>query len=458
MTTINMWAGGVTHESMVVKAKVSSGNTATLSYSNVTTPDDVQFVEVAVVDQIATFELTGLKPRNTYNYTVGELSGRIRTLPTPGQPADFTIATGSCAGQYLKGVNGEVAVTNGEVFRHIQQADPDMFIHMGDLHYKNINTPDVSLFDKGFDDVLAQPNQAGLYQNIPLAYVWDDHDYGANDSTKESPSRPAAVVAYRKRAPHYPLADPEGIWQTWVIGRVRFIMTDQRSSADLAYQMPGYVVPRHPEKTMMGAAQKQWFKDILNTSEEEMLVWVNTVPWHPDESQITSWSAYRHEREEIAAFLKDTGWARRMIMVSGDWHGMGLDSGKSNQHGGFPVYHFAPIDSNPSATPDPFPLDLGTSIKENQWGYLTFQDDGNTIRVTVEGKVVATTVLSTAFMVGDDQGTAQPNPVYETEVVVKTHHLDEVMSGTVTTWAGEPTPVKNVHVGRFPLTGDYMNR
>ena len=53
---------------------------------------------------------------------------------------------------------------------------------MGDFHYADVNSTEVSDYRRNYDSVLTQPNQAALYRNVPVAYVWDDHDYCGNDS------------------------------------------------------------------------------------------------------------------------------------------------------------------------------------------------------------------------------------------------------------------------------------
>lgn len=316
---------------------------------------------------------------------------------------------------------------------------------MGDLHYRDVNTNEVSRFRTAYDDVLAQPAQASLYRNVPLAYMWDDHDYGANDAVGDSPSRPAAIQSYRERVPHYPLAESEGVYQTWVIGRVRFIMTDVRTHSDRPYN-PDFSVTQYPEKTALGAAQWQWFQDTLLGSTEELICWVNTMPWHGGSDQITNWAAFAHERDRIAAFLKDNGFANRMFIVSGDWHGMGFDNGTNNKWGGFPIYHCSPLDSNPSATAYPFPFTDGTSRARGQYGLFTVQDDGDLITVLAEGYLNELPIMSHAFTVGG--GFIEPGVRVDEVVPVVAVRSG---SGTSTEWRtiynGDVVNVLAVRVG-----------
>ena len=91
----------------------------------------------------------------------------------------------------------------------------------------------------------------------------DDHDFGPNDSHRESPGREAALATYREVVPHYPLVvgadDPEApVAQAFTVGRVRFIISDLRSARNRKQDPDG------PEKTMMGEGQLAWFKKGSN--------------------------------------------------------------------------------------------------------------------------------------------------------------------------------------------------
>mgnify|MGYP003319548901 CR=1 FL=1 len=72
--------------------------------------------------------------------------------------------------------------------------------------------------------------------------MWDDHDYGPNNSAGTAPNQygyvacqPEARTAYKNYVPHYPLAfEEEGkvISQSFNVGRVTYLLTDLRSEKD----------------------------------------------------------------------------------------------------------------------------------------------------------------------------------------------------------------------------------
>jgi len=83
---------------------------------------------------------------------------------------------------------------------------PLFFLHMGDLHYDNIVVNDARVFRKAYDNIFESPaGKALLGMDLPMAYMWDDHDFGPDNSDKTAPGREASLQAYREYVPHYPL-------------------------------------------------------------------------------------------------------------------------------------------------------------------------------------------------------------------------------------------------------------
>lgn len=416
------WLGAVSDRQITVKAKIKEGispQSIQIKYSIKTedfqTKKSLNALPGVVADsltgQIATFNLQNLRPDQRYYYVIVAggrrypvKQGQYLTFKTVkvGEPYDFAIACSSCAGGTIPGILLNKGVSNSEVFGIIrQQSNPplDLFVHMGDLHYRKDvlgaekNKAD---FRENYHQVLSQPRQRNLYQNIPLAYVWDDHDYGPNNSDRTFKLKSLAAQIYREQVPHYPLAAKGAIYQSFAIGRVRFIMTDSRF-----HKYPLNKESDFRGETLLGAEQKQWLfaqlkdakaKQIDN--QEGLVIWVNSLPWIAGgEGYQTkdAWDCYPEERREIANFLKDNG-IDKLLMISGDAHMLALDDGTegtansyADQGGGsFPVLQVASFDSRSSKKGGPY------SHKpipgSGQWGILSFRDDGEKIGVKVDLK------------------------------------------------------------------------
>ena len=343
-------------------------------------------------DQMVRFDLTGLDADTAYSYQVkldGTLigpAGKFRTLPAgapSGTPCSFTCAF---AGD---------AETRSEraVFRAIVDSDPLFFIHLGDLHYENISTNSPALFHAAYDTVLRSRAQAPLYREVPTVYVWDDHDYGANNSDGTSASKPAAAAAYRSRVPHYPLEESTSIYHSFDVGRVRFIVTDQRSAAT-----PNAATD-DSSKSMLGTAQKTWFKDLLSNSSGKLIVWICPRWFRQGVIAATdSWTGFTTERAEIVDHIH-TNCSGRVIVISADLHTLAIDDGTNFDFATsgsepLPVFQAAALDQSPVSGGDTYTE--GEFLNFGQWGKMAIADSGGaTIDVTWTGHDSTGAVLAT---------------------------------------------------------------
>lgn len=48
---------------------------------------------------------------------------------------------------------------------------------------------------------LTTPHARSMWQAMAVDYVWDDHDFGPNDSDGNSPARLAAISSYAQAVP-----------------------------------------------------------------------------------------------------------------------------------------------------------------------------------------------------------------------------------------------------------------
>jgi phosphodiesterase/alkaline phosphatase D-like protein len=297
--------------------------------------------------------------------------------------------------------------SSSAVFDYMRYERPDLFVHMGDFHYRNISRNDPDLYAAAYDRVLTSRTQSSLYQNVPVAYMWDDHDYGPDNSDSTSPSRPAALASYRATVPHYPMdADSEStIHQAFTVGRVRFLLTDTRSARSPR------TVPES-QRTMLGSRQLAWFLDQLEkAADAPLVVWVNTVPWITKRNEGTTegWAPYARERRVIADAIKRHRLPRRLLMLSGDAHMLALDDGTNSEYAtdaapgdrGFVVAQAAPMDRYPRIKGGPY--SHGEVAANSQFGVLDVADDGRTIRVTIQGRrgPSPVTAMRLEFTAGD---------------------------------------------------------
>lgn len=381
MAYVNSWCGAPTSSSFSAVAKITGATTATLHVSTDPSLSGADtFAMTSPYADVWRGEATGLTASTQYYWGVSQDGGAATQVGSartaPSGAASFSFWTSSCA------ATGSDHAAFGAILAH----DPDFGMHAGDLHYRDINVNDPAQFHIGYDQVLDSPGQGALYRNVPIVYVWDDHDYGKDGSSYTSPSRPAAISSFRDRVPHFPLPSAEAVYQTFAYGRVRFIMLDVRSmkGAD--------AVP------LIGATQRDWFKDVVANADEPVLIVGTGTPWigtHAD-SWYGPWGAHAPLRTELAQWVNDNGYKDRVIFWAGDQHALSYDDGTNNPHGGLyaPVFQTAALDqtgSNKGGTYTRPPV-----LDRGQFGLWEVTDTGGaTITVAMKAYSLATTLLYT---------------------------------------------------------------
>ncbi len=330
---------------------------------------------------VRSFAVTGLRPARTYHYAVevdGALdrvrAGLLRTMPAG--PASFTIAFGGCA---RRG-------SNGAVFDAIRREDPDLYLVLGDMFYADIAEDDIDLFRDEYDLALTRAAQQALHLQAPTAYMWDDHDYGPNNSGADSPSRDAAWASYRENVPHGPLpggAAAGPIQQAFTIGRARVVMMDLRSVRSPA------AAPDGPAKSMLGPGQRRWVEAQMRRARAagRLLVLVSSVPWISAPSPgADDWAGYADERARLSRMIARTGVSA--VILAGDAHQVALDDGMNSDYSGtgraaVPLLHGAALDRHGELKGGPY--SDGVFPGGGQYGVLSVEDDGSRLRVTLRG-------------------------------------------------------------------------
>lgn len=375
-----VWSGNVTPTSATVAVRLNApGLRVRLQVSQnsaLTSPVFSSAVNTAATTG-NTVKLTvqGLKPDTDYYYGIEvanvlrpeEVSrGRFRTFPL-GR-GSFKIAFSSC---------GDFRDTDHAAYDAILRERPLLFINTGDLHYSDTNTTNAEDYRANYDQVLGHPNQGALYRGVPLAYMWDDHDYCGNDTDGSAIGRDTARATYKERVPHYPIGSAGGtLAQAFTIGRVRVIMTDLRSASTAVSARES------ASKTRMGTSQKTWFKQELISARDSgapMILWVCPDPWiGPAGLAEDTWGSHATERTEIANFIRDNR-ITNVVLLAGDMHALAYDDGEHADYatgGGssLTVLHGASLTRAGSVKGGPY---TGTPLPGNaQFGMLEVYDNG----------------------------------------------------------------------------------
>lgn len=342
MSCESLWLGALSATSVRAVAKLNRSSTSVkLACRQVGTSTFVRSDAVSTVGNIAKLQVTGLTANTSYTCRV-----EPGTAPAVGLTGSFTTLPSGTNVSFLTALIGDASEgSNHAVFDAVRTSGARLLIHFGDMHYRNLAINDQADFRAALDEVFAQPRQSQLYRTIPSAYVWDDHDYGPNNSDGTAAGHDAACAIYRARVPHYDLADASAtahIGQSWVIGRVRFILTDQRSAASPKGNTD------NSSKTMLGAGQKTWFKAQVSAAAAagQMIAWVCPRLFGGVASAgADHWGGFTTERAELVDFVKANAHGRA-IVLSADMHAMRIGSHDFATGGGesLPTFQVATLD------------------------------------------------------------------------------------------------------------------
>lgn len=425
------WSGALTPRSISIRAKLARPSTQVRlvlsTSSDLSNPIFGATTEVNTsTNLMGAFRMDSLIPNTEYFYALEsdglidnrpEAIGRFRTAQMG--PHSFSFTAGSCNLLFAH-----------PVFNRIREKDPLFMMMLGDIHYMNPNSTDVNLHRRTYErTVLSMAVTRDLYNRVPIAYVWDDHDFSGDNSNSTFIGAESAKQAFREYVPHYPfgtgiVGQNSAIYQSFVIGRVRFIMCDLRSeSTDFIHMSPNQI---------------QWFKNECLAAKQanQLICWVSSFGITADTPD--SWGgnlAYRQQRNEIFTFLKQAN-IRNLFVLSGDAHAIGIDDGANTDCAGITETNHCVRDSLSWTPRYPLfqcaPLGNGTSIKgivtnilpmtgedyQGQYGKIDVLDNGDE-HITVNFTAYRVSpITQNEIVLGTYSFTRQLKPVEETKVLV----------------------------------------
>ena len=339
------------------------------------------FAASAATDNVVVARLTGLAPGERTGYRVeagGEsFEGTVRAQPWWDKAADappVTIAIGSCffladadARWSDPGYGGEY-----EIFDSIAAAAPDLMLWLGDNVY--LQRPDfmdpASMAERYRRQRAFAPLQR-LLTTAPQLAIWDDHDYGPNDSDASYVLKGETLKLFQRYWPNpsYGLPELPGAFGFAQYGDVLFFLLDDRT-----YRSPNRW-PDGEDKTMFGARQLEWLKQALTYAPRNSIKIVagGNQFWN----RATRFEGWKHFRTEQQAFAE---WLVRheiegVIFLSGDRHFGELL--RIERPDAYPLYEFtsSPLTSRPPSridkaeqeNPDLVP---GTLVNRRQFGLI----------------------------------------------------------------------------------------
>ena len=257
--------------------------------------------------------LTELAAGQTYYYCLLLEGARVmsrpypsfQTAPTPAPRGHVRVAFSSCVGYY--GYNSAPGYADLATRTNV-----DLVILLGDNHYANTTDP-----VKQREAYFAQRATAGyraLGSTTPIYAIWDDHDFGPNNSDGTLQNKEVSLKTFQEHwaNPAYGETDNPGVYYQFSRGGVEFFMLDDR------YHRSPNTNANVEAKTMLGPRQLQWLKRGLANSPARVKLVGCGSEWQSNGTE-DSWSRFTKERQEIFDFIREQQ-IQGVIFITGDRH------------------------------------------------------------------------------------------------------------------------------------------
>jgi alkaline phosphatase D len=331
--------GGVTDSTAKINCRTDvSGNVQVeyamnKNFNNSTTTSAV--TSSSSDDLTLTFELNNLIADTMYWYRV-VVDGVVQTTPHihkfktfPSGSATFKFAVfADTAPQDKVALCFNSAKNDGALFA----------LQIGDFDHRSPATlADMRQLHRDMRDTnLSHGNDfvQQIASKMCVCHVFDDHDYGGNDSDKTFAGKADAIKAFNEYWPNHNGPNNAGIWHSFVCGDAEFFMLDTRTQRD-----PDTDVDDANKSMLDGDnitdGQKDWLKNgLLNsTATWKFVISTVTANLSARPQNIDHWKSFSTERDEIKDYIANNN-IDNVIMLTGDLHtGGAIDDGTNNGFG-----------------------------------------------------------------------------------------------------------------------------
>ena len=285
-------------------------------------------------------------------------------------PPAFSFALGSC--NYVNEPEldrpGKPYGGGYEIYESIRNQNPEFMVWLGDNVY--LREADWNsrrgIWDR-YTHTRSIKEAQPLLGSIHHYAIWDDHDYGPNDSDRGFYNKEITTETFKLfwGNPNYNVTGAGGITGSFVWEDIQFFLLDGRY-----FRAPNS--DTDSTKSLIGEAQMQWLKDALTYSRAAFKFICIGGQVLNTGAVFENYATYSQERRRLLEVVTQSG-AWGVIFLTGDRHHSELS--KLDREGSYPLYDFtvSPLTSS-SHTPDEGENSLtqeGTMVTERNFGIIS---------------------------------------------------------------------------------------
>ncbi len=236
-----------------------------------------------------------------------------------GNPKDFKLALGSCV--YINDENFDVhgKGKGGEyhIFNSIVEKKPDFMIWLGDNIYTREGEWNNSTgINYRYTHTRSLAEMQPLLASIHNYAIWDDHDYGPNDSDRSFIHKDKTLESFKLfwGNPSFGLPGSKGITTMFTWQDVDFFLLDNRYHRAPIFRKTG-------DRTQLGKVQLEWLIDALVFSKAsfKMIVLGNLFLSTEKGYSQNYINGYQEERNYILRRIEEEN-IKNVYFITGDKH------------------------------------------------------------------------------------------------------------------------------------------
>ena len=261
-----------------------------------------------VPGQIFKSTMNGLSPDTRYQYEVSingkadpNWKGSFKTAPLAGTPTAFRLAITSCM---------KIGRPQGS-WNILLEEQPDLHLTVGDTHYADTTNPTVQL--EHHLTYRREKEFAKVLQQVPTYAIWDDHDFGPNDSDGTAKGKEFSLAGWKQAWPNPPsgTSDTPGAFFKFSRGDVDFFVVDGRYHRSPSRSLDD------DKKRMLGDAQFAWLLEGLKNSKAKFKIIASGSVL--DHSKSDGWRIFTFSRHRLFDAIKKEKISGVMY-IGGDIH------------------------------------------------------------------------------------------------------------------------------------------
>jgi alkaline phosphatase D len=313
----------------------------------VKTTKDRAFTAHLVADEVL--------PGKRYTYTV-LVNGKAVALPYPTtfqtqplwqyrtDPPSFTFAVGSCT--YVNEPPydrpGTPYGAGYEIFTSIAAKKPDFMLWTGDNTYtREVDWNTRTGVLKRYTHTRSLPEMQPLLASTHHYAIWDDHDYGPNDSDRSFWLKPVTLEAFRLFWANPNYIFEEACTGTFIWGDCQFFLLDDRT-----FRAPDGQ-PDGEAKAYFGQKQLSWLLDALRYSKATFKFVITGGQIINPAALFENYATYGTERTQLLTALTEAK-IPGVLFLTGDRHHSIVH--RLDRPGTYPFYDvtISPLTSGPA--------------------------------------------------------------------------------------------------------------